>query len=57
MVFFSLTYFMLLPGFAKDVLNAGPGDLGLLISLRESALAWFLVRRFSLATANVQDCC
>ena len=33
MVFFSLTYFMLLPGFAKDVLNAGPGDLGLLISL------------------------
>jgi MFS family permease len=33
MVFFSLTYFMLLPGFAKDVLNAGPGDLGLLISI------------------------
>ena len=33
MVFFSLTYFMLLPGFAKDVLNAGPDDLGLLISL------------------------
>ena len=28
MVFFSLTYFMLLPGFAKDVLNAGPDDLG-----------------------------
>ena len=24
---------MLLPGFAKDVLNAGPDDLGLLISL------------------------
>lgn len=33
MVFFSLTYFMLLPGFAKDVLSAGPDDLGLLISL------------------------
>ena len=33
MVFFSLTYFMLLPGFAKDVLNAGPDDLGLLIFL------------------------
>ena len=33
MVFFSLTYLMLLPGFAKDVLNAGPDDLGLLISL------------------------
>ncbi|NDG93083.1 MAG: MFS transporter [Gammaproteobacteria bacterium] len=33
MVFFSLTYFMLLTGFAKDVLNAGPDDLGLLISL------------------------
>jgi len=33
MVFFSLTYFMLLPGFAKDVLKAGPDDLGLLISL------------------------
>jgi MFS family permease len=33
MVFFSLTYFMLLPGFAKDVLNAGPDDLGLMISL------------------------
>ena len=33
MVFFSLTYFMLLPGFAKDVLNAGPEDLGLLISI------------------------
>ena len=26
MVFFSLTYFMLLPGFAKDVLAAGPGS-------------------------------
>lgn len=33
MVFFSLTYFMLLPGFAKDVLDAGPADLGLLISI------------------------
>lgn len=33
MVFFSLTYFMLLPGFAKDVLDAGPDDLGLLISI------------------------
>ena len=33
MVFFSLTYFMILPGFAKDVLDAGPERLGLLISL------------------------
>ena len=33
MVFFSLTYFMLLPGFAKDVLLAGPDRLGLLISI------------------------
>ena len=33
MVFFSLTYFMLLPGFAKDVLAAGPDRLGLLISI------------------------
>jgi predicted MFS family arabinose efflux permease len=33
MVFFSLTYFMLLPGFAKDVLGAGPDDLGLMISI------------------------
>ncbi|MFN3237425.1 MAG: MFS transporter [Pseudomonadales bacterium] len=33
MVFFSLTYFMLLPGFAKQVLNAGPDQLGLLISI------------------------
>jgi MFS family permease len=33
MVFFSLTYFMLLPGFAKDVLDAGPDDLGMLISI------------------------
>ncbi|MCB1647493.1 MAG: MFS transporter, partial [Pseudomonadales bacterium] len=33
MVFFSLTYFMLLPGFAKEVLNAGPDRLGLLISI------------------------
>ncbi len=33
MVFFSLTYFMLLPGFAKQVLDAGPDRLGLIISL------------------------
>jgi MFS family permease len=33
MVFFSLTYFMLLPGFAKEVLDAGPDKLGLIISL------------------------
>lgn len=33
MVFFSMTYFMLLPGFAKDVLDAGPDELGLLISV------------------------
>ena len=33
MVFFSMTYFTLLPGFAKDVLNAGPDALGLLISV------------------------
>lgn len=33
MVFFSLTYFMLLPGFVKDVLDAGPEKLGMLISL------------------------
>ncbi len=33
MVFFSLTYFMLLPGFAKQVLDAGPDELGLLISI------------------------
>jgi MFS family permease len=33
MVFFSLTYFMLLPGFVKEVLDAGPERLGLLISI------------------------
>ena len=33
MVFFSLTYFMLLPGFVKDVLDAGPDKLGLIISI------------------------
>lgn len=33
MVFFSLPYFMLLPGFAKEVLDAGPDQLGLLISI------------------------
>ncbi len=32
MVFFSMTYFMLLPGFVKDVLGAGPDRLGLIIS-------------------------
>jgi MFS family permease len=33
MVFFSMTYFNLLPGFAKDVLDAGPSQLGYLISI------------------------
>lgn len=33
MVFFSMTYFLLLPGFAKEVLDAGPDRLGLLISI------------------------
>lgn len=33
MIFFSMPYFMLLPGFAKQVLNAGPDKLGLLISV------------------------
>lgn len=33
MVFFSMTYFMLLPGFVKEVLNAGPDKLGLIISI------------------------
>lgn len=33
MVFFSLTYFMLLPGFVKEVLEAGPDGLGLIISI------------------------
>jgi MFS family permease len=33
MVFFSMTYFMLLPGFVKQVLDAGPDRLGLIISL------------------------
>ena len=33
MVFFSMTYFMLLPGFAKDVLDTGPFRLGLLTSI------------------------
>ncbi len=33
MVFFSLTYFMLLPGFVKEVLDAGPERLGLIISI------------------------
>lgn len=33
MVFFSLTYFMLLPGFVKEVLGEGPEGLGLIISI------------------------
>jgi MFS family permease len=33
MVFFSMTYFMLLPGFVKEVLDAGPDKLGLIISI------------------------
>ena len=33
MVFFSLTYFLLLPGFVKQVLDAGPDRLGLIISI------------------------
>ena len=33
MVLFSMTYFWLLPGFAKEVLGAGPMRLGLLTSL------------------------
>ncbi|MBT4161772.1 MAG: MFS transporter [Gammaproteobacteria bacterium] len=33
MVFFSMTYFMLLPGFVKEVLNQGPDGLGLIISI------------------------
>ncbi len=32
MVLFSMTYFMLLPGFAKQVLGTGPARLGLLVS-------------------------
>lgn len=33
MVLFSMTYFQLLPGFAKEVLATGPGRLGLLTSI------------------------
>ncbi len=32
-VFFSMAYFMLLPGFVKDVLDGGPDRLGLMISV------------------------
>lgn len=33
MIFFSMPYFMLLPGFVKQVLNAGPEKLGILLSV------------------------
>ena len=33
MVFFSMSYFTLLPGFTKDVLQVGPEKLGLLMSI------------------------
>lgn len=33
MIFFSMPYFMLLPGFAKQVLDAGPSRLGFLMSV------------------------
>ena len=33
MIFFSMPYFMLLPGFAKQVLHAGPDKLGILMSV------------------------
>ena len=33
MVFFGMAYFMLLPGFAKQVLDTGPERLGLLVSV------------------------
>jgi len=33
MIFFSMPYFMLLPGFAKQVLHAGPDKLGLMMSV------------------------
>ncbi len=33
MVFFGMAYFMLLPGFAKEVLDTGPERLGLLVSV------------------------
>lgn len=32
-IFFSMPYFMLLPGFAKQVLHAGPDKLGLMMSV------------------------
>ena len=33
MAFFGMTYYMLLPGFVKEVLNEGPDKLGLIISV------------------------
>lgn len=33
MAFFGMTYYMLLPGFVKEVLNAGPDKLGLILSI------------------------
>ena len=33
MIFFSMPYFMLLPGFAKQVLHAGPDKLGIMMSV------------------------
>jgi MFS family permease len=33
MAFFGMTYYMLLPGFVKEVLNAGPDKLGLIMSI------------------------
>lgn len=33
MIFFSMPYFMLLPGFAKQVLHAGPDKLGFMMSI------------------------
>ena len=33
MAFFGMTYYMLLPGFVKEVLDAGPNKLGLIMSI------------------------